>query len=85
MPTNARIDRLTREALGPSRTPPELPHVSFRTAARITLVVIALGAVAGTLSPDNEVPASAHRFVGVTPADSASGTSASGNVRDFTY
>jgi len=47
MPTNVRIERLTREALGAPAQPLSLPEGILKTLAKITVVLVALLAMAG--------------------------------------
>jgi hypothetical protein len=78
MTTNARIERLTREALGnPGYSKFRPPVWIYAVAAALVIGACAMGAA---LSLEIGGASPSHSFVGTEPASTAHG-----NVRDLTY
>lgn len=83
MESNARIERLMREALGPPQESTHLPQNVSSILGVIALVIVLACAAAGLYAGEAEAGPAApvHRFVGVTPAE----TSAPGHLDDMTF
>ena len=84
MATNARIERLTREALGASAVPVPFPKGTLKALAVVAIGLATVGAIAGTLAAQSRPAETAHRFVGVAPVADRDAKS-EGNVHDLTY
>ena len=85
MATNARIERLTREALGRPRVPMQFPPEAGLLLVRMAFALITLGAIARGLdsaSPAAGVPQLTTSFIGVVPGTPETDT---GNVSDLSY
>ncbi|MEO7741567.1 MAG: hypothetical protein ABIR98_01345 [Usitatibacter sp.] len=83
MASNARIERLTREALGPRREDTHLPRSTFSILGLVALVVVSACAVVGRFAMEAEAApvAPIHSFVGVPPA----AASTAGELHDMTF
>jgi len=80
MATNARIERLTREALAISPQAVAFPAGTLKALCHLAIGLAAIGAFASTIGARDVPETTSHSFVGVTPA-----ASAEGNVLDLTY